>query len=265
MPAKGGATDQPVRELWTVDLDAGAAPLNALDVTWQLTPHDRTTSPPEGAAARERADRRKIAHVALRLLLVRHAGLELARRPFAVGAAGKPALAPDGERSSRAIPHFSLAHAERFALIGITLSGPIGVDIEVQRTVRIREDRRALLETVAAALAPGTPLPHSPRDDRFLQAWVRLEAAAKATGEGISALLARLGARHVPTAEATPSPTQNAPELSVADVGLDLPKPTFAAVAVAGPPRASPAPVVTATPLDLAPGSLRARVEPGRK
>jgi 4'-phosphopantetheinyl transferase len=51
---------------------------------------------------------------------------------------------------------------------------------------------RARIERAARELAPRALLPLDP-DRRLLQAWVRIEAAAKAEGTGVGPLLTRLG------------------------------------------------------------------------
>ncbi len=86
---------------------------------------------------------------------------------------------------------FSLSHAPGLALIGLAPRGSIGVDVERTRRVRLGEARRARIEEAGGALN-ATPLPDA-EEARFLQAWVRLEAFAKAEGCGIGRLLTRLG------------------------------------------------------------------------
>jgi 4'-phosphopantetheinyl transferase len=125
-------------------------------------------------------------HIALRLLLERAAGtrwrgVPLARRPGA-----RPHL--DGAPVA-----FNLSHVDGLALIALTRSGDIGVDVERARAVRVRPPRRGLIEVAGAALNTRQPLPEDDSDARFLQAWVRLEAFAKAQGSGIGRLLTQLG------------------------------------------------------------------------
>lgn len=124
-------------------------------------------------------------HVALRLLLERAAGPQWRRATLVRTSKGKPRL--DGAPVS-----FSLSHAPGVALIGLAGEGAIGVDIERWRTVRVGAARRARIEEAGAALDTAVPLPAA-GEARFLQAWVRLEALAKADGCGIGRLLTRLG------------------------------------------------------------------------
>jgi 4'-phosphopantetheinyl transferase len=124
------------------------------------------------------------AQIALRLLLERAAGPQWRGVAFAHAEAGKPHLAG-------APVSFSLSHALEVALIGIATEGSIGVDIERLRPVRMDAGRRARIEEAGGALV-AAELPAS-GEARFLQAWVRLEAMAKAEGCGIGRVLSRLG------------------------------------------------------------------------
>jgi 4'-phosphopantetheinyl transferase len=125
------------------------------------------------------------ARIALRLVLATHVGLEQARAPLVVSPRGKPRLALPGAE-------FSLSHSGGLLLLAVSSSGPLGVDIETRTTVAMDERRRAAIERAATALAPHAPLPSSSVVQRFLQAWTRLEAVAKATGTGIGQVLTEL-------------------------------------------------------------------------
>ncbi len=170
-------------ELWCVDLVAGAPALHAIERgTPRLSPADHAR-----AAAFSDADVRAewlATHIALRLLIERAAGRQWRCISFDRSERGKPHLG--GTQLA-----FSLSHVPGLALIGLAPRGAIGVDIERTRPVRIGEPRRARIEDAGAALIAG-PLP-SEGNARFLQAWVRLEAYAKADGCGIGRLLTRLG------------------------------------------------------------------------
>jgi 4'-phosphopantetheinyl transferase len=171
-------------ELWHVDTRASGAALGALERRVRLL-SDR-----EHERAAEFADRREAeewlaAHVALRIVLERVVGRATRRAAFTRSAGGKPQL-------KDAPAAFSLAHIPGAALIAIAPSGTVGVDLERARKVRVREPRRSRVEAAAAALNPGEPLPAG-EEARFLQAWVRLEAFAKAEASGIGRLLTRLG------------------------------------------------------------------------
>ncbi|MDH4982862.1 hypothetical protein [Hyphomicrobium sp. D-2] len=126
------------------------------------------------------------AHIALRAIIGHVGGPDVARQTFAVTERGKPYLAQS--------PYaFSLSHAPGVALIGLTTGWTIGVDIERHREVRIGEVRRAGIEAAAEHLSADV-LQCDPTM-RFLQAWVRIEALAKADGCGVGRMLTRLGVR----------------------------------------------------------------------
>ncbi|MEZ5853983.1 MAG: hypothetical protein R3D67_04265 [Hyphomicrobiaceae bacterium] len=176
--------------LWLCDLAAAAAPLDRLDQ------HIGLLSAKTGGSPHTSSEQKRRAHIALRALLAGLVGVDRARQPFEISAAGKPRLAaPQHVAAVVGSVAFSLAHCDDYALIGLSLGGDIGVDLELRRGIRIGPERRALLEAAAVRLAKGVALPAGDGDGRFLQAWVRLEAVAKATGEGISTLLGRVGAR----------------------------------------------------------------------
>jgi len=170
-------------ELWCVDLAAAGAALHTLEErTPRLSAADR-------ARAADLSDVTVRAewvatHIALRLLIERAAGTQCRRATFVRSERGKPHL--DGAPLA-----FSISHAPGLALIGLAPGGSIGVDVERTRRVRVGEARRARIEEAGAALSTA-PLP-TKGNARFLQAWVRLEALAKADGCGIGRLLTRLG------------------------------------------------------------------------
>jgi 4'-phosphopantetheinyl transferase len=171
-------------ELWCADLRAAGPALRELEGrTPRLAGSDKqnaTTLTGTDAAADWLATR-----VALRLLLERAVGARWRGVPFARGGHGKPYL-------PGAPVVFSLSHVAGLALIALAASGAIGVDLEQVRAVRVRAQRRTHIEAAGAALNEAQDLPEGDAA-RFLQAWVRLEAFAKAEGCGIGRLLTRLG------------------------------------------------------------------------
>jgi 4'-phosphopantetheinyl transferase len=173
-------------EIWLIDMQRSAPVLAELErEAPRLTPQDRRrTSAIQDP--HKRHERIAIA-TALRILLERMAGPQAAKAPFAAGAAGKPRLA-DGS------VQFSLSHIQGYALIGLTRTGEIGVDLERDRPLRMSDRRRAELTAAAAGVA-GKPVAGTSPDIRFLHAWCRLEAFAKARGHGLGRTLADLGLR----------------------------------------------------------------------
>lgn len=170
-------------ELWLADLAASADALAEMEAR---TPRLGPAELARAAAFSDAAVRREwlAAHIALRLLLERVAGPQVRGVDYALAPGGKPSL-PALDLG------FSLSHARGRALIGIHRSASIGVDVERPRHVRVDAQRWALIEAAAVALA-GAALPGE-GEARFLQAWVRLEAFAKADGCGVGRLLTRLG------------------------------------------------------------------------
>jgi 4'-phosphopantetheinyl transferase len=189
MTAKAAAAPRSA-ELWFVDL-AGSGP--ALERQEREVPRlgrrDRA-----GIEALKPADvrqQRLTAHLALRVLCERHLGCAVRGLDLARPHNGKPRLPqPWGPFD------FSLAHTEAAALIGVTRGAAIGVDLEEVRPVRIAGERRQRILTAGAALMPTAAIHGMSEAEAFMRAWVRLEALAKARGEGLQRTLAALGLRH---------------------------------------------------------------------
>jgi 4'-phosphopantetheinyl transferase len=157
---------------------------------------------------------------------------------FVRGPGGKPRLAP-GDIA------FSLSHTEGLALIGVARAGAIGVDLERARTLRMSSRRRDDILAVGAGLA-ATPLGDPAGDEALLRAWCRLEAFAKARGEGLAHVLRELGlrdagSRQLPSAREIVVAARGLARqsgLEIADVKLPLGMHgAVAAVVAAGSPR----------------------------
>lgn len=174
-----------VPRVWCIDLRAAEPNLLALEAeTPRLSEDDRLR------ASRFADDGHRrgwmAAHIALRLVIEQAGGVSVRRASFAQTANGRPFLAD-------APFDFSLSHAARHALIGITGCAPIGVDVEGMREIRMEAGRRSAIESAGAALTSDA-LPSVSDTVRFLQAWVRLEALAKAEGTGMARVLSKAGA-----------------------------------------------------------------------
>lgn len=148
---------------------------------------------PEAAAVLSREERRRadtcrndrerrryvVAHVSLREVLAGYVDAPAAALRFARNEWGKPSLdAPNA-------PCFSLAHSADLALIAVTASTEVGVDVEpVVPVPDCLEIARAYFSererTELAALPPET------REHGFLRCWTRKEALVKATGRGLA-------------------------------------------------------------------------------
>lgn len=127
------------------------------------------------------------ARTAIRLIVARRAGLALARADIDARDGGRPTLPTESFE-------ISIAHCRPFALLAIA-AAPVGIDFERVRPTVLAPSRQAAIETAALAIAAGAPLPAS-SPERFIAAWCRIEALAKATGLGLARTLSDLGARH---------------------------------------------------------------------
>lgn len=222
-------------EVWLVDLGAAAGALEAVEAAApRLSAEDerRLARVSDTGPRRER----RAAHIALRVLVERAFGPGWRRIPYAISKTGKPGL------SGRA-GDFSLSHTPGRALIAIAQNGVLGVDVERMRTLRASGERSQRIERAGIAVAGGRPLPEAP-DMRFLQAWVRIEAAAKAEGCGVGPLLTRLGVGGAPLASEASTPS--AP-LAIYDLALGP-----GLVSALALPHGAPVPEVRTFPLDRA-------------
>ncbi len=171
-------------ELWCIDLNAAASSLlDGEQQTPRLPQRDRDFA--ATIADKRRTNEWLATHIALRILLERAVGAKWRGTPFVRAAGAKPYLAG-------AAVTFSLSHVPGWSLVGVGKVEPLGVDLERKRVVNICAPRRIMLERAAEALSEEASLPEQ-GDARALQAWVRLEAVAKADGRGIGRLLTQLG------------------------------------------------------------------------
>jgi 4'-phosphopantetheinyl transferase len=129
--------------------------------------------------------RHVVSHAVLQLILSAFTGCDPRFLHIATTVRGKPYLVDRG-------PHFSLSHDGDVALIAVTRCGNVGVDVE-----RVRPDLR--LDEFAGPLVPVADvtrieaLPLEARTHAWFQAWTRLEAVAKASGDGIQESRADFG------------------------------------------------------------------------
>lgn len=148
--------------LWLIDLDA--APFDGVPTEAERQRAARFVRPRDG--------RRYLAsHAALRHLLGR-------REEIVIGVHGKPALASPP-------PHFNLSRREGVALIGLSATHEIGVDVEPLRAMADANELAQLhftpRERDAVARERGAA-----HDRAFLRCWTRKEACMKASGLGLS-------------------------------------------------------------------------------
>jgi 4'-phosphopantetheinyl transferase len=137
-------------------------------------------------AERQRADRfvfprdqlrHTIAHGVLRHLLGRCVGAPPESLQFATNAAGKPTLAG-------APLHFNLSHSDERALLGVSATHEIGVDVEKVRSniEALAISRHYFFGSEREAIERA---PQQQRDSVFFRYWVAKEAVLKAQGVGL--------------------------------------------------------------------------------
>lgn len=175
----------PRLEIWLADLEGLQPALEAAEKRIALlAPSERAWN----AAPSSSNATRRLSRLALRVLLARWGVGEARGAEFATETRGKPKL-----RDHNA--HFSVSHTRDHALIAIAGIGPIGIDLEGDRTIQLGTARLSLMIAAAGALANMTADQEDSIEfgDRSLRAWTALEAFGKARGSGIGALLTDIG------------------------------------------------------------------------
>lgn len=123
------------------------------------------------------------ARSALRRVLAGYTGIAPCTLRFATGPYGKLFL----------VDHpvsFNLSHAGDFALIAVTRSHPVGVDIEKISSARASEAIAERFFSLAEQAALAAITSDTARSEAFFHIWSRKEAVIKALGEGLSCPLA---------------------------------------------------------------------------
>lgn len=163
--------------LWVFDLRCNTA--------W-IGLHDWMLSPEEKIRARKfhyQNDRNK--YLSRRIFRRQVLGSYLQRVPatlcFEQEQNGKPCLK---QRDQDPILHFSSTHSERWCVIAVSTSGPIGVDLEM---VQWHEDYLGLSRQYFSAMerAALSKIAESRLARAFFKTWTRKEALLKATGLGL--------------------------------------------------------------------------------
>lgn len=116
-------------------------------------------------------------------------------------ATGKPFVAP---RPGGAQLHFNVSHSDGALLVALSRSAEVGVDVERVRGV---PEWRAIAERVFDSRSQAELLAEvacgADEGEAFVRRWCRMEAAVKATGEGIFAVDGRDDANDPPARRAT--------------------------------------------------------------
>jgi 4'-phosphopantetheinyl transferase len=135
---------------------------------------------------RERADRmvtqtlqnrRAAAQSILRDVLARYLAISPSRIVFSLGERGKPSVQGSDLE-------FNMSHTEDLALIALTRTHPIGVDIEFIKTSKYHE---SIVEKNYSPqeFAQYQSLPEGEKLEAFFRGWTRKEAYIKAIGLGL--------------------------------------------------------------------------------
>jgi len=158
--------------IWRIDMDGPVADLASLLSTVEI----------ERAEAKQRAkerDRYILAHGAMRSILGDYLGLPGGELRFVQGEKGKPKLNHLGSTIE-----FNLSHCESMALLAVSNTAPVGIDLERVRTrpLQLKIAQRMFPETICKELEQ---LPPDQINEAFFKHWTELEARAKCVGEGI--------------------------------------------------------------------------------
>lgn len=119
---------------------------------------------------------------ALRHLLSGYLGLPAPQIEFSYSKYGKP----DVKHLPEGLPlRFNVSHCEQWALIGLTLSHRVGVDIE---RIRLLDDVDGMARSCFSSreLDQFLAVPADRKAEAFFNCWTRKEAFVKACGEGLS-------------------------------------------------------------------------------
>ncbi|MDX1643918.1 MAG: 4'-phosphopantetheinyl transferase superfamily protein [Thermoanaerobaculia bacterium] len=166
--------------VWAIDLDPPQQQAAALRPLLSTDERERADS--------FRFDRHRRRFIVTRAATRRLLGAYGERAPASVeityGANGKPSVLDEPELE------FNLSHSEDKALVAVSRSGPVGVDIERLRPLDDADDiarRFFSRREVKTYLAQ----PEALRPRAFFNGWTRKEAVVKALGEGLFLSLQR--------------------------------------------------------------------------
>ena len=204
-------------------------PLPAILPHLDLAPHSLPSHEIERAATIRHLPARQqflAARLFLRHLLARHLAVHPSAVPIQPGLHQKPQLSD---------PHtlaFNLAHTADAILLALTLTGPIGIDIEslTPTTPFLEIARHSFTPAETIALES---LPTALQPQAFLHLWTRKEALTKADGRGLGVPLSSFTVPLTPAQNTPITLPKSTPTLFLTDV--PLPPGLAAAVAVPFP------------------------------
>jgi len=163
--------------VWAFTLERSAADTKASDSVLSAAELER--------AARFRFERDRtrfaVGRAQLRHILGSYLQIPPGDLAFEYGPKGKPCLSAT---ASGPALMFNLAHSEDLALLAVTRTGPVGVDVERIRSLPDADDLVSRFFSPAEA-ARFRAVPEPQRATAFFNLWTRKEAWLKATGEGI--------------------------------------------------------------------------------
>jgi 4'-phosphopantetheinyl transferase len=166
-------------DVWSADVDLSS---NRNDESYALLSADERE---RAARFRVVVDRQRYiaSRAILRTLLGRYLDLAPRAISFSYGAYGKPAL-------SEHPLHFNLSHSHGRALYAFSSKSPLGVDLELVRTLSDFLHVGASVFSPAEAKEFAAIAPHD-QPSVFFKCWTRKEALIKALGAGLSCPLDR--------------------------------------------------------------------------
>lgn len=199
-PRFGRLTDTCV-QVWRIPLRAPAPVLARMHTLLAPDEHRRM----ERLRFAHHRTRFLLARGALRLLLGAYLDTPAGQLVLRYARHGKPGLAGDAALQGL---EFNLSHSHDLCACAFSRTRPLGIDVEyVARSVNALDLARRLFSTTELAELHGTP--PELRTRAFLNGWTRKEAVLKATGQGLTGSLRRIGVSLTPDAPArflTPAP-----------------------------------------------------------
>ncbi|MEM6496526.1 MAG: 4'-phosphopantetheinyl transferase superfamily protein [Pseudomonadota bacterium] len=146
------------------------------------------TGLPADTDSERRSDASRWARIILRFGLSRFGDQSLVCCPIGRSANGRPELIGSGR------PVFSISHSADHIAVAIADAGPLGIDLERHRSINMSLERQQniLQQASTHGLVGPSEEEGTTEDNSFLAVWTRLEAIAKARGDGIGAVLTQL-------------------------------------------------------------------------
>lgn len=175
--------------VWRVALDVDAAIVQSLFATLCTTEKQRA----ERFHLKLHCDRFIVGRGVLRQILANYLYIQPSEINFSYNSYGKPSLVALDQKPLR----FNLSHSQELALIAVTQSCDVGVDLEYIRSDFPCEEiaQRFFSSTETAAMRS---LPRQLKTTAFFTCWTRKEAFIKATGKGLSLPLHKFDVSLIP-------------------------------------------------------------------